>query len=96
MREIVRLPEARRDLIEIWLYSAEKWDEDQADRYLRQLDHAIQQLAANPFLGSDCGHVREGYRRFAAGSHRIFYRFDSERVEVVRVLHSKMDFPTQL
>jgi toxin ParE1/3/4 len=96
VREIVRLPRARRDLIDIWLYTAEQWDEEQADRYLRHLDDAIRQLAENPFLGSDCSHVRKGHRRVPAGRHRIFYRFDKDRVEIVRVLHASMDFPAHL
>jgi len=36
--------------------------------------HCLQQLAANPLKGKDCGEIRSGYRTMNAGSHVIFYR----------------------
>ncbi|TWS22632.1 type II toxin-antitoxin system RelE/ParE family toxin [Tsukamurella sputi] len=38
--------------------------------------------------------IRDGYRRYTVGSHLIFYRARSEGVDVVRVLHQRMD-PTR-
>jgi toxin ParE1/3/4 len=65
---IAKHPRARRDLIEIWNYTAEHWGEEQADRYVRLINHAIQRLRDNPSIGSDCGHVRPGLRRYPAGA----------------------------
>lgn len=45
MHEILVSPRAKRDLIEIWLYTYDRWDERQADNYLEGLDHAISELA---------------------------------------------------
>ena len=46
MRKVLIRPRAYADLEGIWLYTFEKWSEEQADRYLRQLNEAIQLLAA--------------------------------------------------
>ena len=96
MRAIDRHPRARRDLIEIWFYTFDQWGGEQADHYLRGIDAAIRQLAENPFLGADFGHVRKGIRRHSAGRHRIFYRVNRQTIEIVRVLHASMDFQDHL
>jgi toxin ParE1/3/4 len=88
---VAKLPRARRDLIEIWHYTAEHWGEEQADRYVRLIDHAIQRLRDNPSIGSDCGHVRPGLRRYPAERHRIYYRLAGMLIEIVRILHVSMD-----
>lgn len=37
-------------------------------------------------------HIRSGYRRFAVGSHLIFFRHrEDSQIEIVRVLHRRMD-----
>lgn len=89
--KISKRAKAKEDLLGIWHYTAGRWGEDQADRYLDLLDHAIAGLRDNPRLGADYGHVRSGYRRLKAGSHSIFYKFDAAGVEIVRVLHVRMD-----
>ena len=87
---------AERDLLQIWLYTFRTWGEVQADRYLDDLDQGIRLLAKNPSLGSDYGHVRDGYRRFSVNYHRVFYRFVGESLEIVRVVHESMDIDTKL
>jgi toxin ParE1/3/4 len=42
---------AELDLVDIWEYSFEQWDADQADKYLDELDRGISLLADNPELG---------------------------------------------
>ena len=96
MHAVDKLPRARRDLIDIWFYTAERWGEQQADDYLYRLDAAIQHLAHHPFLGEDYIDVLKGYRRHSAGMHRIFYRVSRHRIEIVRVLHARMDFSDRL
>ena len=94
--DIRRSPAAERDLIDIWLYTAERWDERQADLYLDQIAAALDRLRERPEIGTDSSDVRPGYRRLAVGSHRIYYRVSKQTVEVIRVLHARMDAPSQL
>ena len=87
---------AEQDLLDIWLYTFRTWGEVQADRYLDELGLGIRLLAENPNLGSDYGHVRDGYRRLSINYHRVFYRCVGDSLEIVRVLHESMDIDTKL
>lgn len=88
---------AQADLEQIWDYTHEHWGVDQAERYLRELQRAIERAAANPRIGRACDEIRPGYRKLAAGSHVLFYRATTEDViDVVRVLHQRMDVDRHL
>jgi len=91
MDEIHKQVAAEDDLVAIWRYSLERWGIEQADRYLDELDEGIEALAGKPCLGSDCGHIRAGYRRLRIRHHSVYYRLSSSRIEIVRVLHECME-----
>lgn len=83
---------AKADLKDIGRYTQKRWDIVQRNQYLSMLDRCFQELAAEPFKGRDCSDIRDGYRRYRAGSHVIFYRqVAPDTLEIVRVLHSRMD-----
>ncbi len=94
MNEYRLTPAAQRDLSSIWDYTEERWDVRQAEVYLLEIRAAIERIAAAPERGRACHDVREGYRRYAIGSHLIFYRPRAGGVDVIRVLHQRMD-PTR-
>jgi toxin ParE1/3/4 len=77
--------------MKIWDYTTEHWDKTQAERYVRQLQAAIELVASNPSRGRSCEEIRPGYRKFPAGSHMLFYRMNESDVEIVRILHARMD-----
>lgn len=88
---------AKADLKKIGRYTQERWGRDQRNQYLTMLDACFHQLAANPHLGKDCSAVRRGYRKLNAGRHLIFYRqTPTDPIEIVRVLHGRMDIETRL
>jgi toxin ParE1/3/4 len=89
-------PRARQDIDEIWRYTAKRWGASQAERYLRQLQAAFEAIGANPALGRFCEHIRAGYRKFPSGTHLLFYRGRKSGVEIVRVLHARMDVDRRL
>lgn len=85
------------DLKDIGHYTLEQWGREQRNLYLKMLDATFRQLAANPLKGKDCSDIRSGYRKFNAGSHMIFYRqLSGDTIEIVRVLHGRMDCETRL
>ena len=105
-------PAAQQDLEEIWDYNCGRWDTGQAEEYLRELQRAIERVAANPRIGRACDEIRPGYFKLAAGSHTLFYRViaaeviadeviadeatedeatEDEVIDVVRILHQRMD-----
>lgn len=85
------------DLKDIGRYTQKHWGREQRNLYLRMLDASFQQLAGNPLAGKDCSEIRAGYRKCYAGSHVIFYRqLSDDTIEIVRVLHGRMDCETRL
>jgi toxin ParE1/3/4 len=82
---------AETDLIDIWDYTQAKWSSAQADVYIRLLHGGMATVASDPRLGRNCDQVRRGYRRYAIGSHAIFFRVAKDHIEIMRVLHQRMD-----
>ena len=86
-------PRARREMIDIWHYTADHWGEDQAERYIRQIEHDLTAAAA----GSPLVRRFDGYLRITSGRHVCIFRRDAEgRVIVLRVLHQSQDIPAKL
>jgi toxin ParE1/3/4 len=88
----VLTPRAQADLDEIWDYTADRWGLDQAETYTRQLWKDIAIVADRPAIGRECNDVRRGYRMYPSGSHVLFYRHTVDGIDVVRILHERMDY----
>jgi toxin ParE1/3/4 len=96
MTAYVLSPRAQSDIEDIWDYTAGHWNARQAEIYIRQIHHAIETVAAEPKLGRSCDDIRKGYRKYPAGSHVLFFRMTADGIDVVRVLHNRMDFERHL
>lgn len=84
--------QAKNDLKAIAVYTQNKWGKTQRRIYLRQFDDAFQSIAETPAIGIAGDYIRLGYRKFPVASHIIFYRQISDtHIEIVRVLHKRMD-----
>ena len=88
-------PLAETDLENIWLYTLENWSPEQADRYQGQIAAAIEALAAGVKNGRPVT-VREGYFKYPVGSHFVFYRQSDSSLDVIRILHQRMDVEAHL
>lgn len=82
---------ARSDLDAIADYTEREWGKEQARTYLSDIATAIDRLALHPGLGSESESVRKGYRKLNVGSHRVYYRHQGMDIEIMRVLHERMD-----
>lgn len=89
---------AAADMDAIWLYTVEHWSLEQADRYLGLLLNGIELIRNDPKRGRDFAHVRPDYWCLNVGAHLIFYRLNQvgHEVEVIRVLHERMDVEYRL
>jgi toxin ParE1/3/4 len=87
-------PAARQDLSSIWDYTAERWDVGQAEIYVSEIGAAVERVADDPRRGRACDELREGYRQYSVGRHLLFYVERSDGVDVIRILHQRMD-PTR-
>ncbi len=88
----VLTPRAQTDLDEIWDYTVDRWGFGQAETYTRQVWKDIATVADRPTLGRECPEVRRGYRMYPSGSHVLFYRHAADGIDVVRILHERMDY----
>jgi toxin ParE1/3/4 len=88
---LILSPAAQIDIDRIWDHSAEQWGEEHAEAYIGDLRRSLEQIGRNPNLGRSCDEVRSGYRQRLARSHVIFYRIVGVDVDVVRILHQRMD-----
>lgn len=84
-------PAARADLEEIWDYTIGRWGEAQAERYIRDIQKACEALSGGTLVSRSAADIRAGYRKAAVGSHVIYFRARLDTVEIVRILHRRMD-----
>lgn len=84
------------DLENIWLYTAETWSVEQADRYYSLIIDEIKFICKNPDAGRSMDHVREGYLVTKVKSDLIFYRIVASIIEITRILHERMDIENRL
>lgn len=80
---------AQSDLREIADYSIEQWNEEQAERYIDELEECFLLLALQPNLGRVSPAIREGLRRHEHGRHVIFYIEIAGGIRIQRVLHQR-------
>lgn len=81
---------AERDLDDVFDYSVAAHGAGSAERYLRDLQAAMDRLLDYPELGA-ATRLRAGLRSYGVREHRIYYRIEGDAVVVARVLHKAMD-----
>lgn len=84
------------DLEDIYAYTARTWSVSQADRYYKLLFDEITHICRHPESGRDMTHIRKAYKASKVKSHVIFYRVNNEVIEIVRILHERMDVKNRL
>lgn len=90
-RAVVWSPEAEQDLLDIWLYLAQEASPDVADKQLRSIGAACDEIAAWPQAGRARDEFLDGLRSIVATPYVVFYRIESQTPQVVRVLHGRQD-----
>jgi toxin ParE1/3/4 len=86
-RRLTLSPEAAADLEEIRQYTAERFGEDQARRYLSGFREAFEQLASYPDSGREIASGSEIRCWIHRGHYRVLYRERADRLEIGRVIH---------
>ena len=87
---------AKVDLETIWLETLEQWSSDQADSYIHALVSRFAWLAEHPLAGKARDEIKPGYRSFPEGKHLIFYVIRDEWIEIIGVVHQRMDYESDL
>jgi len=92
MSRVILSPKAKSDLSDIWDYTCAEWGIDQAEKYVRELWAEMQLQACDSTTSVDVSDVRDGYRKVRSGSHLMFFKLMGDGINVVRILHKRMDF----
>jgi toxin ParE1/3/4 len=83
--------DARKDFRDILRQSLKRWGVEQRDDYRQMLADTMDDLADFPQLGRACETAAAGTRMKPAGAHVIYYRESANGIQVLRILHGKMD-----
>ncbi len=82
---------ATADLAGIWSYINTTWGAEQADTYLDALYLRFIWLTNNSSLWRPRNDVHAELYDYHEGSHVIFFREYDKGIEIVRILHDRMD-----
>jgi toxin ParE1/3/4 len=90
--EYIISEKALEDLNNIWIYTAENWSIEQANRYYNLIVDEIEYIIENFETAKEFGTIREDYKYSKVKSHLVFYkRNENLELEVVRILHERMN-----
>ena len=97
MDEYIISEKALEDLNNIWIYTAENWSIEQANRYYNLIVDEIEYAVENFETMKDFGSIRKDYRYSKVKSHLVFCkRVENSEMEVVRILNEKMDIKNRI
>ena len=82
---------AEQQLEEIWIYTLSEWSENQANRYVSEIEDAFKCLLDNPLIGKARPEIDIGLRSFAVQKHIVYYRVCETFIEIIGILHCHMD-----
>jgi len=83
---------ALADLRAIRDYTLDQWGERQEAIYINEMWAKFEEMASHPEHFRERKDLFPGCRIAVQGQHIILFKVDSESLQVVRVLHSAMDF----
>ena len=89
-------PKADQDLAQIWRHTNENWEKSQANKYLQLLEKGFLMLLYHPKSGKSRDEIRRGYRSLQVEHHVVFYRISDNDIEIVRILHQRMEVNQQV
>ena len=89
--QLVIAPAAKADLKDIYQYGLRQWGQAQSDSYLENLKDHFWSLTEQPLMGVERPELLPGVRSLPIESHTLFYRVNTDTVEIIRVLHGRQD-----
>jgi toxin ParE1/3/4 len=84
-------PRAQTDIEEIWKYSCETWGTGKARLYINKLHRACTYLVKHPETGILRNDLYKGLHLYQSGKHLIFYLPTDFGIDIIRILHERMD-----
>lgn len=91
MAKYILSPNAQDSLCGIKLYSTNHFGERQTRIYLEEIHKRMREVAENPQKGKSRNALLEGYYSINAGSHVIYYTIKNTHIDIVDILHQRME-----
>ena len=90
-RNILYRPEAIADIEDIAEYTTERWGPSQARSYIAALRKDIESLTEFALRYPMHESSQLGLRRMNSGHHLVFYLVTDQTIDIIRILHERMD-----
>ena len=90
MPSLLKRPEAKNDLEEIWWFIAQD-SPDNADKFLDRIQDSCLALADFPKMGVSREELKTALRSQPVANYLIFYFPLEDGVDIIRVLHGSRD-----
>jgi toxin ParE1/3/4 len=84
-------PLAKADIVEIYQFSKAEWGDVRARSYADELRRRLKALALGQLPGQSADYVAAGLCRQVSGAHVIWFRRETDRVLILRILHQSRD-----
>ena len=78
--------QAEEDLTRIFEYGIGQFGLKQAEKYYEMFFDCFYKIALNPFLFPNANHYKIGYRYCVCGADTIFYKINSDEIEIMAIL----------
>ena len=94
MRKLHLSPAAAEDLENILRFTLDNWGESQFDLYHNILQQTFDSILSDPEgpLTKSRNELFPSSRSIRSGQHVVFFRLRKKNIEIIRILHGKMDF----
>ena len=87
---------AQKDFRKIFVFGRNKWGVATAESYIESLQNGFWHLLIHPEIGSIRDELLPLMRCYPVERHLIYYRWISNHVEIIRILHHKQDLTKHL
>jgi toxin ParE1/3/4 len=84
-------PESESDIFNIWEFGASIFGDVQATRYVLDIKERVNWLAGNTEIWNRRSDVDASIYSYVQGSHQIFFEVEGDVLNVLRILHQRMD-----
>ena len=88
--------DAENDLRGIWRYTRKTWSENQADRYLDELEVVCEQIASGEIRIKSLSDIHPDLCFHHHNRHYVFWLAQPDQPIVIAFLHDSMDFVRHL
>ncbi|HHR5914057.1 TPA: type II toxin-antitoxin system RelE/ParE family toxin [Providencia alcalifaciens] len=82
---------AVKDFEGVFEYTLMNFGVRKADEYTKSLHDVLEMISFNPCIGMECTEIAVGVRRHYYSKHVIFYRYRTDDIFVIRILHQQME-----